>query len=88
MGRKVVDEFKCGHERHNAFRRGTLKKFKRMILKWDTRDSWNHDKFWPNDINPHASAAKYVYYKRENKDNCCKYDVRFSEAQPLGHALI
>ena len=41
MGRKVVDEFKCGHEQHNAFRTGTLKKFKRMILKCDTRDSWN-----------------------------------------------
>ena len=67
MGRKVVDECKCGHERHNAFRTGTLKKFKRMILKWDTRDSWNHDKFLPNDINLHASAAKYVYYKGKTR---------------------
>lgn len=67
MGRKVVDEFKCGHEQHNAFRTGTLKKFKRMILKYDTRDSWNHDKFLSNDINPHASAAKYVYYKGKKR---------------------
>lgn len=28
MGRKVVDELKCGHEQHNAFRAGTLKNLK------------------------------------------------------------
>lgn len=37
MGRKVVDEFKCGQVQSNAFRTGIFEKFKRMVLKCDRR---------------------------------------------------
>lgn len=57
-----------------------------MILKCDTRDSWKMINSCLMTLT-HMLLQSNMYYERENKDNCHKYDISTTKAQPTDQCI-
>lgn len=88
MGRKVVDEIKCGYMQRSAFRAETFKIFSKADSKMpQEKDSGVTVNSCQMTEAQRLLQPNMCIIKRENEDNYYS-DSRFSKAQAVGRAFI